>query len=158
MYQRLLDEGFRVITMDLRGHGLSDKPHYPDAYGLKMVKDVVNELDKDLAKMLPGELALSLRAVPLEKAGVKVQEMPSDKKASPLEGKTFVFTGKLESRTREEVQRLVEDLGGRATSSVSGETDYVVEGENPGSNLEEAKKKNVRVLDEKAFEKLINEQ
>lgn len=45
MYQRLLDEGFRVITMDLRGHGKSGKPHDPLQYGEKMVKDVVSLLD-----------------------------------------------------------------------------------------------------------------
>lgn len=94
----------------------------------------------------------------LEKAGIKVKEIPSEKKASPLEGKAFVFTGKLESRTRKEAQRLVEDLGGRTTSSVSGETDYVVQGGNPGSKLEEAKKHDVRILDENRFEKLIGEQ
>jgi len=42
MHKRLRKEGFRVITMDLRGHGLSDKPHQPEAYGDNMVKDVVN--------------------------------------------------------------------------------------------------------------------
>jgi len=45
MYQRLLNEGFRVITMDLRGHGKSGKPHNASEYGEKMVKDVVNLVD-----------------------------------------------------------------------------------------------------------------
>ncbi len=45
MYQRLLDEGFRVITMDLRGHGKSGKPHDPSQYGERMVKDVVALID-----------------------------------------------------------------------------------------------------------------
>jgi DNA ligase (NAD+) len=49
-------------------------------------------------------------------------------KAQPLDGLTFVFTGELERWTRDEVKRYVERLGGRATSSVSGETDYVVAG------------------------------
>jgi pimeloyl-ACP methyl ester carboxylesterase len=45
MYQRLLDESFRVITMDLRGHGKSGKPHADSEYGEKMAVDVINLLD-----------------------------------------------------------------------------------------------------------------
>jgi DNA ligase (NAD+) len=73
-----------------------------------------------------------------------------------LKGKTLVFTGSLKSYTRSEVKAKVEALGGRATSSVSGETDYVVAGEKPGSKLDEAKKQNVKIIDEKEFKKLIS--
>jgi len=69
----------------------------------------------------------------------------------------FVFTGRLDSFTREEAKEKVEVLGGRATSSVSGETDYLVVGEGPGSKLEEAKKQDVEILDEQAFKDLIRE-
>jgi DNA ligase (NAD+) len=51
----------------------------------------------------------------------------------------------------------VEILGGRATSSVSGETDYVVVGKDPGSKLEEARKRKIRVIEEKEFKKMIGE-
>ncbi len=91
----------------------------------------------------------------LEGAGVKAEEMPSRKKESRFEGKTFVFTGGLAKYTRAEAKKAVEELGGRATSSVSGETDYIVVGENPGSKLDEAKKEKVKILDETEFEKLI---
>lgn len=66
----------------------------------------------------------------------------------PLDGLTFVFTGQLDRWTRDEVTRLTERLGGRATSGVSGETDYVVAGAGAGSKLDEAKQRNIRVLDE----------
>jgi len=91
----------------------------------------------------------------LKGSGVKAQEMPSRNKARRFEGKTFVFTGGLAKYTRAEAKKAVEELGGRATSSVSGETDYVVVGENPGSKLDEARKNKVKVLDETEFEKLI---
>jgi DNA ligase (NAD+) len=91
----------------------------------------------------------------LREAGVKVRGAPrKEKGARPLEGKTFVFTGELEGYSRSEAKRLVESLGGRATSSVSGETDYVVVGESPGSKLEEARKKGVKTIGEKEFRKL----
>jgi DNA ligase (NAD+) len=94
----------------------------------------------------------------LDKAGVKVEDMPQEKKARPLQGKTFVFTGQLENYTRDEAQRLVERLGGRATSSVSRETDYVVVGRDPGSKLDQAKKHKVEILEEKQFDSLLEEQ
>jgi DNA ligase (NAD+) len=91
----------------------------------------------------------------LSEAGVRVKDMPSGKKAMPLEGTTFVFTGKLEGYTRQEAQRRVENLGGRATSSVSGETDYLVAGEDPGSKYDDAQKLGVTILDEKEFEEKV---
>ena len=92
----------------------------------------------------------------LKKAGVTVQTMETKKEPQILEGKHFVFTGALENYTREEAKEAVEKLGGRVTSSVSGETDYIVAGEDPGSKLEQAKKQNVTIIDEKQFQKLLN--
>jgi DNA ligase (NAD+) len=93
----------------------------------------------------------------LKKAGLEVEEMPLTKEDDTLKDKTFVFTGELESYTRDEAQRLVEELGARATSSVSKSTDYLVAGKNPGSKFNEAKKNNVRIINEKEFKKLIGE-
>ncbi len=92
----------------------------------------------------------------LYKAGITVQSMPAAEGSGPLAGKTFVFTGQLESFSRSEAQRSVEDLGGRATSSVSDNTDVVVVGANPGQKLDEAKKRHVKTIDEKRFRKLIH--
>jgi DNA ligase (NAD+) len=73
-----------------------------------------------------------------------------------LEGLTFVFTGALEGYTRSEAQALVERNGGAATSSVSGNTDYLVAGENPGaSKLEDAEENDVPVVDREGFEALL---
>jgi len=91
----------------------------------------------------------------LSEAGVKVQKMHTERESRVLEEKTFVFTGKLEEYTRQEAETLVEDLGGHATSSVSGETDYVVVGEDPGSKYEEARKQKTKIIDEKEFKKLL---
>jgi DNA ligase (NAD+) len=91
----------------------------------------------------------------LQKAGRRVSQMPSEKNGRPLSGKTFVFTGSLENFTRAEAKNLVERLGGRATSSVSGNTDYLVTGENPGSKLDEARKENVKIIKEKAFAEMV---
>jgi len=90
----------------------------------------------------------------LERAGVRPREL-TRRQEQPLEGLTFVFTGRLEGYTREEAQSAVERMGARATSGVSGNTDYLVVGEDPGSKLDEAKERGVEILDEKAFERLL---
>jgi DNA ligase (NAD+) len=75
----------------------------------------------------------------------------------PLDGLTFVFTGALQGFTRREARELVEGAGGRVTSSVSGETDYVVVGENPGSKADDAEGLGVETLDEGAFVELLRD-
>lgn len=87
-------------------------------------------------------------------AGIEVERPEIQKENLPLEGKTFVFTGSLEKYTRSEVERKVESLGARSSSSVSGNTDYVVVGTNPGGELDEGKKHKVKIIDEAGFEKL----
>ncbi|MBI4347556.1 MAG: NAD-dependent DNA ligase LigA, partial [Elusimicrobia bacterium] len=73
----------------------------------------------------------------------------------PLLGKSVVFTGELESMTREEAEELVRKNGGTATSSVSKKTGYVVIGRDPGSKAAKAAKLGVATLDEPGFLKLI---
>jgi DNA ligase (NAD+) len=87
--------------------------------------------------------------------GVEITAPEALASPRPLDGMTFVFTGGLDNYTRGEAQRLVESLGGRASSSVSGKTDYVVAGRDPGSKAEKAKKLGVKILAEREFTKLI---
>jgi DNA ligase (NAD+) len=93
----------------------------------------------------------------LEKAGVKVRGMPAGKTALPLSEKTFVFTGSLKNYTRSEAENRVEELGGRATSSVSGNTDYLVKGESPGRKLQDAREEGVEIIGEDRFEELLEQ-
>jgi DNA ligase (NAD+) len=72
-----------------------------------------------------------------------------------FEGKTFVLTGKLEKYTRDEAAALIEERGGRVSSSVSKKTDYVVAGEDAGSKLTKAESLGVPVLDEAQFGDMI---
>ena len=70
-------------------------------------------------------------------------------------GLTFVLTGSLEQRTRDEAADEIDARGGKVTSSVSKKTSYVVVGESPGSKLAKAEELGVAILDEAAFEALL---
>jgi DNA ligase (NAD+) len=84
---------------------------------------------------------------------------PEERRAAaavgPLAGKTFVLTGTLQDLTREEAKARIEALGGRVSGSVSGKTDYVVAGVEPGSKLQRAQQLGVPTLDERAFLELL---
>ncbi len=92
----------------------------------------------------------------LKEAGVKM-EAEVEEAERFLEGKRFVLTGALESFTRDEAAEIIERHGGRVTSSISGSTDYVVVGNNPGSKLDKARGLGITVLDEDEFGKIIEE-
>jgi DNA ligase (NAD+) len=73
----------------------------------------------------------------------------------PFTGKTFVFTGSLETISRPDAEALVRKLGGKAAGSVSSKTDYVVAGPGAGSKLEKAQKLKLTILDEEQFKALL---
>ncbi len=90
----------------------------------------------------------------LLKAGVEPQAVDAPGEG-PFTGKTFVFTGTRETMSRPDAEALVRRLGGKAASSVSAKTDYVVAGPGAGSKLERAQKLKLAILDEEQFLALV---
>ena len=91
----------------------------------------------------------------LEKAGVRPTAEKRVQKSQKLAGKSFVFTGSLANRSREDAGQLVMQHGGKVSGSVSKKTDYVVVGADPGSKYDKAKQLGVPILTEPEFEKLL---
>ena len=92
----------------------------------------------------------------LRAAGVNMEAVRQAPKSAKLAGMTFVFTGTLANRSREEAEALVASHGGKPGSSVSKKTSYVVVGADPGSKFDKAKSLGVEILDEAQFEKLLS--
>ncbi len=93
----------------------------------------------------------------LRDAGVQLEMKEKDiKQSSSLQGKTIVISGSFEKHSRDELRALIEKHGGKNTSSVSGNTDYLVAGENMGpGKKEEAEKQGVKIISEDEFLNLL---
>lgn len=119
---------------------------------LENTADVGNKIAISIQEYFakPEHLALIDR---LKKAGLHFETEDSQEEISHiLEGKTFLFTGKLTAFTREHAEELVEKNGGRNISSVSKNLDYLVVGEKAGSKLKKAEQLGtVHILDEYQF-------
>lgn len=89
--------------------------------------------------------------------GINPKVQKKDTSSLKFAGKTFVLTGKLETLTRDQAQELIENNGGKTSSSVSKNTSYVLAGSDAGSKLKKAQDLNIEIIDEEKFLKLIGE-
>lgn len=118
-----------------------------DEVGPVIAESLKEFLDRDINKQEIDRLLQ--RGVLMEEEGEVLES------GGPLEGQQFVMTGTLTRFTREEAKEKIQSLGGRVTASISKKTDYVVAGASAGSKLEKAQKLGIQVLDEEAFQKLM---
>jgi DNA ligase (NAD+) len=146
-----------------RGYGSWDAFH--DA-GLKLAKgDEDTRQDMDALDQIGDTVIDSLRDYFAEAhnrrrierlaAQVQIRQAAKPRSDSAVAGKTVVFTGTLETMTRDEAKASAERLGAKVSGSVSKKTDYVVAGPGAGSKLADAKKLGVRILTEHDWAKLI---
>ena len=91
-----------------------------------------------------------------EKAGVALVDAPKEKLKQTLAGLTIVVTGSLKDFTRDGASEAITARGGKASSSVSAKTDYVVAGEAAGSKLDKAQELGITILDEAGFKSLLS--
>jgi DNA ligase (NAD+) len=89
-------------------------------------------------------------------AGVAMVDAPVKKLPQTLAGLTFVVTGGLNDFTRDGIAQIIADHGGKASSSVSKKTDYVLVGADPGSKLTKAQELGVAIIDEDQFKALLS--
>ncbi len=141
----------RVLARELKNLENLTKATRDD---LLKIKEIGDEIATSITNFFMNKDNLKL-IEKLLKAGVRINPVEKPKGESPLKDKAIVFTGELKSMSRDEAKRLVEDLGGRAVSSVSKKTDLVVAGPGAGSKLENARNLGIKIIDEEEFLKLI---
>ena len=118
-----------------------------DGFGSVMAQSLENYFSLESTKQLIADL---------KDLGLKMK--PSEQKISGgvFEGKTFVLTGTLPTMTRSEASKIIEQNGGKTSSSVSKKTSYVLAGEEAGSKLTKAQKLGIEVISEEQFLSMIN--
>lgn len=121
------------------------------------------ELDEESLKNIAGigeKIAASIvsffssqenREEILQLLDLGIEIVATKTKEHAFTGKTFVLTGSLEHTSREEASRLIKERGGKVSSSISKQTDYLLVGESPGSKLKKAQELGVTLIDEKSF-------
>jgi len=93
----------------------------------------------------------------LKQANVNMNYLKQVSTDERFAGKVFVLTGSLEKYTRDEVSEIIENFGGKTSSSVSKKTDYVLAGEDAGSKLRKANELGIKVITEQEFEDMAFE-
>src|SRR3989441_1405096 len=123
---------------------------------LEQVHEVGPKLAESIYKFLKQpenrELIKRLRDARLP---MKSETVEDEQPEQIFAGKTFVLTGTLDGMTRDEATALIEQRGGRVSSSVSKKTSFVLAGRDPGSKLEKARDLGVEILDEQAFRAML---
>jgi DNA ligase (NAD+) len=120
--------------------------------------EAVNGIGPKMSEVIHGFLHQEENARAIDALLAHGMDLVSPSKgATSLEGKKFVFTGGLGTLTRSQAKRYVEEAGGRAVSSVSSETDFVVAGEAAGSKLTKAQELGLTILSEDGFIELLRE-
>ncbi|HOI55404.1 MAG TPA: NAD-dependent DNA ligase LigA [Phycisphaerae bacterium] len=122
-----------------------------DPERLEGVQEIGPVVARSIHDFFAGEAGCALVKA-LRAAGVRMEaEARADPGPQPLSGKTLVVTGTLTRFSRSQIESLIKSLGGRAGSSVSKNTDFLVAGDNAGSKLDKARALGVRVLSEQEF-------
>ena len=119
-----------------------------DGFGLIMAQSVYDYFSLEETKELIADLKL---------AGVQMKPLQRQKKEGVFLDKTFVLTGTLPTMSRKEASLLIEQNGGKTSSSVSKKTDYVLAGEDAGSKLTKAQSLGITVISEAELLQMIEE-
>ena len=122
---------------------------------LRMIDDVGEITARTISEFFKQEQTIDL-IEKLKQAGLNMEVLKTSKSDNRFDGKTFVLTGSLEKYTRDEASEIIENLGGKTSSSVSKKTDYVLAGEDAGSKLRKAQELGVTVISEEEFISMIN--
>lgn len=148
--------GQKAAQLLARQFGSMDKLQEATREELCAIPDIGEITAESLCRWLESAQGQHLIAR-LREAGVNMTQ-PDEQLSRRLEGRTFVITGTLEKRSRQEMTQFIQQHGGKVTGSVSKKTDYLVAGEDAGSKLQKARELGVPVLTEGELEAMTEEE
>jgi DNA ligase (NAD+) len=119
---------------------------------LKNLKDIGPISAKSIVDFVNSKQFVLVRTLYLHYLNVKHDEVHNTK----LDNKRFVITGSFDEMNREDIKALIESNGGSVASSVSATVNYLIAGESAGSKLQQAKSKNIHVIDLNTFKEMIS--
>ena len=122
---------------------------------LKMIDDIGEITARSITEFFKQPQTLDL-IEKLKQAGVNMEVLKKESSDNRFDGQTFVLTGSLEHYTRDEATQIIEDLGGKTSSSVSKKTNYVLAGEDAGSKLQKAQELGVTIISEEELIAMVN--
>ena len=148
--------GARVAQILAEHFGTIDNLCAATAEELEAVEEIGDTIAQSVYDFVHSEFGKTT-IEDLRGAGVVMEaEEPAEPAGNSLAGKTFVVTGTLPSLSRDEAKELIKSNGGRAASSVSKKTDFLLAGEKAGSKLTKAEGLGIPILDEEAFREMIS--
>jgi DNA ligase (NAD+) len=149
--------GQRVAQILARKFGHLDALMAADLETIGNTNEIGPVIAKSVADYFQSEDGLEV-VRQLKEAGVSLQTSAEDAvdAAGLFAGKTVVVTGSLNKYSRDEIERRIEQLGGRAASSVSKKTDFLIAGEAAGTKLEKAQSLGITILTEADFDAMIS--
>ncbi|MCH7666215.1 MAG: NAD-dependent DNA ligase LigA [Acidobacteria bacterium] len=154
LYGLGIPEVGNTVARDLANHFRSfDSLRTADEETLQSIDGVGPRMSEQIVAFFAEEHNAKVLDQLLAKMELMVPEAPHE--GGKLEGAKFVFTGGLDSMSRDEAKVLVEAAGGKVVRSVSKATTFVVVGDKPGSKLAKAEELGVEVLDEEGFRGLV---
>jgi DNA ligase (NAD+) len=113
-----------------------------DEIGMKMAESIMNFFNDEEQLIIIDKMI---------KSGININYMKASNQSNILENKKIVVTGSLEHFTRDGIKERILELGGKPTSSVSKNTDFVIVGKDPGSKRDKAQSLGVKIITEEEF-------
>lgn len=144
-------QGAKLLAKEFKSMDNLMNATYDD---LISINEIGDKMANEIIKFFNNEKKISL-INKLKSLGVNMEYINEENEDLKFEGMTFVLTGTLSKYKRNDAKKIIENYGGKVSSSVSKKTTYVLAGENAGSKEEKAKALGIKIISEDEFEKMI---
>lgn len=160
LYQLIAALGIRHVGMNAaktiaKAYNSMDELMNANLEDLSNIEDIGNITAKSIYEFFKQEQTIDL-IQKLKDSNVNMNAKKLEFGSDKFNNMTFVLTGTLEKYTRDEATKIIENMGGKVSNTVSKKTTYLLAGEAAGSKLKKAQDLGIKIISEKKFEKMIS--